>query len=140
MKFFHISLFMIIFQLITSFLLGIISDGTLDGFTAGYSFHEDTLDEVDSGWEEYKEGVTADSSVTEDDWVTDLLGTPYEAVKLAVTKVTEPFERYVNTLPFILKMFGVPDALAYAISIPFYIFQIIGIAQLVTGRSFKDIE
>ena len=136
MKFFHIAMVLFIFQLITAYLVTVLPS---IGFSETMSFHEPTQSELESGWADYKGDITSDTTVTEDSWVNDLLGSPYEAVKQAITRIFTPFERYVNTLPFLMIIMGVPETFAWAISVPLYAIQVIGLLQFATGRSLKEI-
>ena len=134
MKFYTITMFLIIFQLVSAYILTVTPSL---GFTAAISFHEVTETEMQDVQDRFEEEVLAEGTVASEDIVTKLIGWGAGAVKNAASKVFEPFKRYVMSLPFMLTTIGVDDGLAWMISTPLFIIQFVAIVQFVTGRNIE---
>lgn len=136
MKFYTITMFLIIFQLVSVYMLTVTPSL---GFTAAISFHEPTEADLADAQRVFEENILAEETVASEDIVTKLIGFGSDAIKNAASNVFEPFKRYVLSLPFMLRMMGVEDGMAWLISTPLYIIQFIGIVQFVTGRDIEGL-
>jgi len=137
MKFWDIALFLIIVNVFGSFFSNFAYSDL--GYRGYYSLHKDqtaTLEEMEN---QTNSGITQEE-VTGSDPISNALGLLYSAVVKTFTAVFNPLKSYVLWLPYMLMMFGIPSGFAFAMGSVFWFIQIIGIVQVITGRSFRGVE
>ena len=109
------------------------------GFRGAYLIHKDqtaTLQQIENST---NAGISQES-VTTADPVTNALALMFSAIKDVFVGLFNPLKDYVLWLPYMLMSFGIPIEFALGMGGVFWFIQIIGIAQVITGRSFRGLE
>ncbi|MHA1874043.1 MAG: hypothetical protein ACTSVB_08005 [Candidatus Heimdallarchaeaceae archaeon] len=132
MRLWDIALFFMILN-----IFGTIFTDQLDLPSKVYLDMPEDLSSIESNVES---GGLTDAEVTGTDPLTNALGWFYNMISTKLGAILNPLKKYVLFSAIVLITFGVPSAIAYGFTSIFLIIQIIGIVQLVTGRSFKEAE
>lgn len=136
MKFYYISMFLFIVNLVGGYFVTIASGM---GFTEVAEFGEPSESQLAEAEREMMEAV-GESEITEEGVLAQILQGVTGIVSSIINKVFAPLMKFVNWLPVTLILLGTPTGFAYMLGIIFWMIQIIGIAQLLLGRSVKDVE
>ena len=136
MKFWDITLFLIIVNIFGAFFYNLAYDV---GYRGGYYIHKDQTATLAEMQNKTNAGI-ATEEVSGTDWLSNALGLMFSAIIKVFTGIFTPLQDYVLWLPFFLMTFGVPSTFAYGMGTIFWFIQLIGIAQVFTGRSFRGVE
>ena len=137
MKFYEITLFLFIINVFGSFFWS-FSQANL-GFTGGVLIHKDQTATVQEMENKTQMAINTEE-VSGSDPVTFYLSLTYKAIMKIATSIFNPLKDFVLWLPMILILFEIPTTFAYGIGTVFWVVQIIGMAQFITGRSLIGAE
>ena len=132
MRFYHIALFLFIFQLVSAWT---VASGFLTslGISAQLSIHDIDEAELAQAEERFSESVTS-GEITNQDPISALLGWGAQMILGVLNTVLNPLKQFVLAFPYILIQAGVQPAFAYLMGTIFWLIQIIGFAEFATGR------
>lgn len=136
MKFWDLSLFLFIVNIFAWYFVGF---STSLGYSEYSIFAEPKQSTLETMEEKVQRGIS-EEEVTGDDPVTYALGIMYSIIKKAITAVIDPLKPYALWLPYVLMNYGVPTGFAYGTGTVYYLIMIVGLAQIITGRSFQQVE
>ena len=143
MKFYELALFLFILNV---FGMAFTSVGLYEemGFSESFELGGEatTMEELEQVEEGVRESM-GEEVMTGDDPVTYTLGLMYSAVERVTTTIFTPLgalTKYIFWPKIILLKFGVPAQIGNAVTLVFGLIQVIGIAQFLTGRGFKEME
>jgi len=136
MKFWDIALFLFIVNVFGIAFSALASDM---GYSSFYLFHKETTETLQTMESKVQTGIS-DEEITGDDPVTYALGIMYSVIKKAILAVFNPLKEYILWLPFLLINLGVPTSFAHGMGAIFWLIQIVGLVQIITGRSFAQVE
>ena len=136
MKFYDIALFLFIINIIGMWMVSFSQEL---GYSAYALFSEPKASELQEMESKINQAVSTEE-ITGSDPVTYALGIMYEVIKKAILPIFDPLKPYIFWLPYLMINFGVPSALAYGVGSIYYLIMIIGLAQMITGRSFMGVE
>lgn len=139
MRFWEITLFLIIINIFGAFFTGVLPSL---GFSA-FPILNVTTSEVQAtalGIEaKYQTGINQEQ-ISSADPLTQALGLLYQAVQMVWNGILGTIKQYVFWLPYLMILYGVPDGFAWGFEVVLVIIQTIGFAQLITGRSLLGVE
>lgn len=136
MKFWDISLFLFIVNVFAWFFVGF---STSLGYTEYNVFHEPKQTELETMETKVYQGIS-DEEITGDDPVTYALGIMYSIIKKSILAVMNPLKEYILWFPYLLMNYEVPEAFALGMGAIYYLIMLVGLVQIITGRSFKQVE
>lgn len=138
MRFWDIAFFFMIVNIFGSIWYS--SNGLNDqiGFKSKLYFDMPTdLSEIENNTET---GGLQNAEVTSTDPLTNALGWFYNMISTKLKAIFTPLKNYVLFSYIVFTTIGVPSSFAYGLTSVFLAIQIIGVVQLITGRSFKEAE
>lgn len=139
MKFWNIALFFIILNTFGGTLVTSLADAGVN-FPENVYFDALTQEQVQELESQVDFGVS--DELTEQDPLTEALGWFYQIVRNSVMAFFNPLKKYVLFPAFMINLV-IPDlnpAFGVGLSTIILLIQIAGVLQLVTGRSFKEVE
>jgi len=114
------------------------------GYNETFHIKEGDIGAQRQAFEDLEEDIQtgiSEEEVSGEDPVTYLTGLVYKMIRDTYLGLFGNITKYVYWLPYILiTIFGIPTDMANAIGIIFNVIQIIGLIQIITGRSFKGVE
>lgn len=138
MRLWDIALFFIILNIFGTIWFGSGKFNEEMGFKTELYF--DMPEDLSDIEENVESGGLTDAEVTGTDPLTNALGWFYNMVSTKLSAVLNPLKKYVLFSAVVLMTIGVPSSIAYGFASIFLMIQIIGVVQLVTGRSFREAE
>ena len=135
MRFYYIALFLFIFNLVGGYFNTLRSEmGFTETLKTGAT--EGNLTSAEQGMYNAVSG----SEISEEDTIAAALSGATATVVNALTSVFNPLKNFIFWLPAIMINLGVPTGFSYLIGVIFWLIQILGMAQLLLGKSIREVE